>query len=138
MGNGGRVKTAPLFQYSEINGGIMMNIFRRGYEVDPFPVQDRVTFRNGDAKLVLEVKADASVMVTNLGKAQKRLAAVTEETDEEEQKSVAKFFASAMFGEEQAEKLMEFYKEPLTVITVCGKYFSERLGKVITKAQKRK
>lgn len=115
-----------------------MNIFRRGYEVDPFPVQDRVTFRNGDAKLVLEVKADASVMVTNLGKAQKRLAAVTEETDEEEQKSVAKFFASAMFGEEQAEKLMEFYKEPLTVITVCGKYFSERLGKVITKAQKRK
>lgn len=115
-----------------------MGIFRRGYEINPFPVHDRVTFKNGEGKLTLEVKADASVLVSNLSKAQKRLSAVGDETDEEEQKSVAKFFAAVIFGDEQAEKLMDFYKEPLTVITVCGKYFQERLGKIITKAQKRK
>ena len=115
-----------------------MGIFRRGYEINPFPVHDRVTFRNGEGELTLEVKADASMMVSNLNKAQKRLSVLEDDTEEEEQKSVAKFFAAVIFGEEQAEKLMDFYKEPLTVITVCGKYFQERLGKIITKAQKRK
>jgi hypothetical protein len=115
-----------------------MGIFRRGYEVNPFPVHDIVTFRNGEGALRLEVKADASVLVSNLSKAQKRLSAIGDDTEEEEQKSVAKFFAAVIFGDDQAERLMDFYGEPLTVITVCGKYFQDRLGKIITKAQKRK
>ena len=50
----------------------------------------------------------------------------------------ARVFAEVIFGKEQAEKLIAFYEnDALAVINACGMYFSQRLAKIITKAQKR-
>lgn len=117
----------------------MRNPFRRIYEIDPFPIRDRVTFRNGEEKETFTVRADDSLLVVGLNKAQKRLAALNDNTDYEEQKDAALFFAGTIFGKEQAEKILQLYDgDPLAVIAVCGRYFQERLSGIITKAQKKK
>lgn len=111
----------------------------RKHEIDPFPVHDRVVFRNIDKAMEMKVKADASLLVVNLNKARKRISALTDDTPEEDKKEAAVFFAEAMFGHEQAVKMLDFYdNDPLAVIMACGKYFQERLSKIITKAQKQK
>lgn len=108
----------------------------RTYNINPYQVSDRVRFKNIDKSLILTVRADASMLVTNLSKANKRLTALTD--DETTQNEAALFFATAIFGKDQAEQLVEFYADdPLTVINVCGMYFKNRLGKLIEKAQKR-
>lgn len=109
------------------------------YEVDPFPVHDSLNVRNGNDTIALSVKADPAIMVVNLNKAQKKLEALTDKTSEEDRIETAKFFAETIFGKEQAEQLLKFYdNDPIAVITVCGKYFSERLSKLLTKAQKKR
>ena len=112
--------------------------FRRSNEINPFPVSDRVVFRSGEEKLTLDVRADAAQMVIGLNRAQARLSALREDTDEEEKKETALFFAGAIFGSEQAERLLQFYGgDPLAVLTACGMYFRNRLSGIITKAQKK-
>lgn len=106
-------------------------------EINPYSVSDKVTFRNVDRTLTLYVRDDAAALVSRLTKAQERLAQITTENSEEERISAALSFAEAIFGEDQGEKLMNFYDEPLAVINVCGIYFKQRLGKKITKAQKK-
>lgn len=107
-------------------------------EINPFPVSDRVRFRNFDKTLDLDVKGSASGMVLNLKTAQARLTEITDESSEEEKMSAARAFAASIFGDQQAEKLIEFYdSDPLSCITACGEYFSERLSGIITKAQKK-
>ena len=59
-------------------------------------------------------------------------------TDEFHRVNASRFFAKAVFGEEQANALVDFYNEPLAVISAVGQYFDIRLKKLITKAQKRK
>ena len=111
----------------------------RKTEINPYSVSDKVRFRNVDKTIDLAVKADASMLVTRLMKANTRLSAFDEDTSEEEKRSAALMFAGAMFGEEQAGKLLTFYdSEPLPMITACGLYFDTRLKKLIVKAQKRK
>lgn len=115
-----------------------MGIFKKTYEIDPFPVHDKVRFKNVDEAITLYVRSDASVMVSNLNKINKRLTGINEETSDEEKNMIALQFAECLFGGDQAEELMDFYNEDaLAVITVCGRYFKERLSKIITKAQKR-
>lgn len=115
-----------------------MKLFRRVYEMTLNRVHDTVTVREGDEKITLTVNGDAVRMVAGLNKAQARMKGVTEETPDDEVKAVAEYFAAVIFGKEQAAKLMEFYAEdPGCVITVCGRYFNERLAGIITKAQKR-
>lgn len=114
-----------------------MNIFHK-YEINPFSVSDKVRFRNVDKVLDLTVRADAGQLVADLKKAQDKLSTVNEESQECEKVNVARYFAKSIFGEEQADRLVDFYNEPLTVISVCGEYFKTRLSKLITKAQKRK
>jgi hypothetical protein len=106
-------------------------------EISPYSVEDKVTFRNVDKTLTLYVRGDAASFVVGLKKAQDRLAEITSESDESEREDCARFFARTLFGDEQGDKLVEFYGEPLAVITVCGMYFKERLSKKITKAQKK-
>lgn len=106
-------------------------------EISPYSVEDRVTFRNVDKTLTLYVRGDATSFVVGLRKAQEKLGEITDESDECERVNVARFFARTLFGEEQGDKLFDFYNEPLAVITVCGMYFRDRLAKKITKAQKR-
>lgn len=111
-------------------------MFRRN-EINPYTVADKVTFRNVDKTLTLYVRGDAASFVVGLKKAQEKLGEVTDESTECERVNAARFFAGTMFGEEQGDKLVDFYGDPLTVISVCGIYFQKRLAKKITKAQKK-
>jgi hypothetical protein len=92
----------------------------------------------GDERLELRVEGDAMRMVAGLNEAQKRLRGLSDTSDAEEQWSAAQYFASVIFGEEQAKALMEFYHDDAAcVINVCGRYFSGRLAKLIEKAQRK-
>lgn len=101
-------------------------------------VYDTVTIREGGEKLKLHVNADPSRIVVGLSQAQKRLVTINEETTDEERKEIALFFAGVIFGEEQAQKLLDYYYgDSSCVVAVCGQYFAKRLSKLITKAQKK-
>ena len=106
-------------------------------EINPYSVSDKVTFRNVDRTLTLYVRDDAAALVSRLTRAQDRLSQITTEDSECERVNAARFFAQSIFGEEQGDRLVDFYGEPLAVINVCGIYFKQRLGKKITKAQKK-
>ena len=102
-------------------------------------VYDTVTIREGGEKLTLHVNADPSRIVVGLSQAQKQLVTIDENTTDEEREKIALFFASVIFGEEQAQKLLDYYYgDSSCVVAVCGQYFSKRLSKLITKSQKRK
>lgn len=102
-------------------------------------VYDTVTIREGGEKLTLHVNADPSRIVVGLSQAQKQLVTISEETTDEEREKIALFFASVIFGEEQAQKLLDYYYgDSSCVVAVCGTYFSKRLSKLISKTQKRK
>lgn len=113
-------------------------MFGKVTEINPYPVSDRIRFRNVDRTITLTVRGAASPMIIQLKAAQEQLSRLTAESTDEERIRAARSFANAIFGAEQTEKLMEFYEnDPLAVITVCGEYFSGRLGRLITKAQKK-
>lgn len=115
-----------------------MKFFRRGYEMTLNRVHDTITIREGAERLTLTVNGDAMRIVAGLNKAQAKMKGVTEETPDDEVKEVAEYFAAVIFGTEQAAKLMAFYADdPGCVITVCGRYFNERLAGIITEAQKK-
>lgn len=102
-------------------------------------VYDTLTIREGGATLSLHVSSDPARMVVGLTQAQKRLVTINEDTPEEERAEIAKFFSDVIFGEEQTKKLFDFYYgDSSCVVAVCGKYFAERLSKLIVKAQKKK
>ena len=110
-------------------------MFKR--EINPFQVSDKVTFRNVDKTITLYVRSSAASLVVNLKKAQDRLKGLTDETPEEERIEAARYFAQAVFGEKQADQLVEFYGEPLAVLSAVGMYFDKQLRQKITKAQKK-
>ena len=102
-------------------------------------VYDTINIREGGEKLTLHVNADPSRIVVGLAQAQKQLVTIDENTTDEEREKIALFFASVIFGEEQAKKLLDYYYgDSSCVVAVCGQYFSKRLSKLITKSQKRK
>ena len=107
-------------------------------EINPFPVADKIRFRNVDRVFDAVVRSDASSLVVGLKRVNDRLSAMTDETPEAERLSAARFFADTLFGSEQGGAFCDFYdNDPLTIINACGMYFRERLGKKITKAQKK-
>ena len=106
-------------------------------EINPYTVSDKAVFRNVDKTLTLYVRSDAPSLVVNLKQAQDKLKELTDESDECQRMNAARFFAKAIFGEEQADKLVDFYNEPLAVVAVVGMYFDQQLKKKITKAQKK-
>ena len=107
------------------------------HEINPYSVADKVTFRNVDKTLTLYVRSNATTMVVNLKQAQDKLKELNDDADECERMNTARFFARSVFGEEQGDKLVDFYNEPLAIISVVGMYFDKRLKKKITKAQKK-
>ena len=106
-------------------------------EINPFPVSDRVTFRNIDKTLTLSVRSGSADLVLGMKRVQERLSGMTDETPEDEQAKTARLFAETIFGKEQGEQLMQFYGSPVAVIAACGMYFKDRLSKKISKAQRR-
>lgn len=101
-------------------------------------VHDTVKINEGKESLILRVDGDPMRMVAGLSQAQKMLQALTTESTEEEVKNAAIYFATVMFGKEQAEALLDFYHDDAgCMINLCGKYFSGRLSQLIVKAQKK-
>ena len=102
---------------------------------DSKTVHDKVTFRAGDEKITLRVDKDGRQIVIDLQKVREQMSKITDENMEAEIAGCAQAYAAAMFGDEQAAKLMDFYNNPLSVVNVCGQYFKRYLDKKITKAQ---
>lgn len=115
-----------------------MKLFRHGYEMTLNRVHDKVTFREGDDKLTLTVNGDAMRMVAGVNRFKQKVDTLTDDSPDEEAKAVAEYFATVLFGKEQAAQLMAFYADDAgCVIYACGEYFKERLAEKITKTQKR-
>lgn len=101
-------------------------------------VRDRVKFREGAESIELRVDADPFRLVSGLNAAMEKMKAVKDETDAEAVKNAALYFAGVMFGDEQAQRLLDFYAgQPDCVVGVCGQYLALRLTKLIEKAQKK-
>ena len=113
-------------------------MFGKKFTLSMNRVHDSIRIREGSDTLDLSVDADPMRLVAGLNKAQKVLKSVDDNSSEDDIKAAAKLFASSIFGEEQALALLDFYHEDAgCVIAVCGRYFADRLSKIITKAQKR-
>lgn len=101
-------------------------------------VYDKIRIKEGTDHLDLFVDADPQRMVAGLEQAQGMLKTITDETTEQQRRDIALYFAGVIFGAEQANKLLDYYHDDSNcVIMVCGRYFSERLGKKIVKQQKK-
>ena len=108
------------------------------YKISLNRIHDRVRITEGDERLDLRVDADPMRVVAGLNEAQRRLKTITDESSEESRNEISLYFAGVIFGSEQAAQLMEFYHDDAAcVINVCGRYFSDRLSKLIERAQKR-
>ena len=106
-------------------------------EINPYSVSDKAVFRNVDKTLTLYVRADAAALVLGLKKAQEKLKGLTDDSDECERMNASRFFARQIFGEKQGDQLVDFYNDPLAIISACGLYFEKQLKNKITKAQKK-
>ena len=101
-------------------------------------VRDRVAAAEGADRLYLIVSERANTIMHNLAFAQKGLEALGNSPKDQDRERVALQFASALLGEKQARELLSFYQnDPNCVIDWCGKYFSARLSRKITKVQKK-
>ena len=98
-------------------------------------VHDKVAFAAGNEKIVLRVDKPGRQIIAELNKAKDIMSQVTNENMEETMDEAARAFAGALFGAEQADKLMKLYNNPASVVNVCGQYFAKSLKKKITKAQ---
>lgn len=105
--------------------------------INPFPVSDKIAFRNIDKTITMTVRADAATLVVGMKRVSDRLSGIKDDSSDEDKTNAARLFAETIFGKDQGEQLMDFYDDPLSVITACGMYFRERLSKKIVKAQKR-
>lgn len=102
-------------------------------------VRDKIDFAEGGERLTLFVDDDAPRLVIGITAAQKQIAELPSEPTEDDLKSAATAFARAMFGPEQAQKIVSFYHENyIAVLSICGKYFTERLSKKIAEKQMHK
>ena len=104
-------------------------------------VHDRITVREGNETIDLVVDNDANTLIYEIVQAQKALDGIKNESPEEERNIAVMKFAGAIFGPEQAQKLLDFYRGNYgCVITICSMYFTDGkngLGKKITKVQKK-
>ena len=110
-------------------------MFRK--EINPYQVSDVVTFRNVDKTLTLRVRSSVSNIVAGLKTSQQMLQSMNNESTEFDKINAARVFARSIFGEEEGDQLVDFYNDPLAIITVLGMYFENQLSKKITKAQKK-
>lgn len=113
-------------------------LFKKEYEMTLNRVHDNVVIREGDETLKLTVNGDSMRIVAGLNKAQQKIKDLSDDSTDEQVKECAEYFAAVIFGKEQAAKLMAFYADdPACVISVCGRYFKDRLAGKITQVQKK-
>lgn len=113
-------------------------MFGKGYSISLNRVHDTIKIKEGTETLKLTVNGDSMRMVAGLTKAQQKMLAIKDDSTDEEVLNCAKYFASVIFGVEQAKVLMDFYaNDPGCVISVCSQYFKERLAGKISEVQKK-
>ena len=101
-------------------------------------VRDKVAFVEGNEKLVLYVDVDPLGFVAEMQKSVSELKSLNDNSTDEEFLSAAKDMAVKMFGEDQAQKLIEFYHcNPKQLFNVTSRYFIERLNGLISAKQKK-
>ena len=101
-------------------------------------VHDRVKICEGDDSLILRVDADAGRLVAGISEAVEGLQTLNDKSTDEDTRKAAQYFAGVIFGDNQAEKLIDFYHgDGLCVINLCAKYMTGRLNKLIAKVQKK-
>ena len=102
-------------------------------------VHDKVAITNGETTLNLTVDATPEKLVSGLLAARRKMQALGPESKKEEMMDAARETAAAIFGDEQAQKLLDFYPEDteMSVFDVCERYFSGRLNKLIEREQKK-
>lgn len=105
-------------------------------------VRDQVTFREGNEEITLHVDADANAIVRRIQQAQEKLQAIKADSTREDRRDAAIALSQAMFGDDQTDRLFEFYHDDEnSVVTICGMYFADPkngLGKKITATQKKR
>lgn len=106
------------------------------YKMTANRVHDKVKFTEGNDSVILRVEADPDQLVAGLLEAQRLMKAI--QTEEDVPKA-AHFMAKVLFGEEQAQKLLEFYYGNTgCVLEMLCRYFAGHLNKKIVAAQKKK
>ena len=100
-------------------------------------VRDKIGVTESGRRLTLSVCEESTRLVARLTKAQQALSDLAKNPNADPM-NAANLFAEAIFGADQAKALIDFYNDDAAaVIEICGKYFSERLSKLITNAQKK-
>ena len=109
------------------------------FKVTTNRIIDVVRVSEGSRHVDLSVDVDPRRVVMQLRAAQERLKAVSEETDSTSPCIVQSVtsFAAAVFGAEQAEKLVAFYGgDAAPALSVCTQYINRRLTRKIRRAQR--
>ena len=115
-------------------------MFHRKHTISLNRVRDRITIAEGGDELELYVDSEPGRIIAALAVANKTINALVQSkaSDPDERMKAALDFASAIFGIKQAQKLLDFYHgDPTCLLSICSKYFNERLSKMIEKAQKK-
>lgn len=110
------------------------------FKISTNRVHDHVRVMEGASRLDLIVDVDPRAVMVKLKAAQDALQAVAQATDDQSPavQQAAKTFAAAIFGPSQAEKLLDFYANSgSAVISLCTKYLSTRLMRLVKTAQRR-
>lgn len=123
---------------------IIKKLFQKLFRREPFSlnrVRDNVTIKEGEEVITLFVDCDVTGIVNRLRSAREKIDAINENTGEEQRKAASMSFAIAIFGEAQAEKLLDFYHGNYgCVVEICGIYFEDKkhgLARKIAAIQKR-
>ena len=108
------------------------------YTITTNHVRDKVAFVEGNERLVLYVDVDPFGVVGSMQSVVNDLRSLNDSTPDEEVLRIAKELGVKMFGEKQTEELMAFYhNNEKQLFNVLVKYFTERLNKLISDAQKK-
>ena len=111
----------------------------RHYTVSLGRVHDLIRVKEQNESLTLRVDADAQDLVDAMKRSKHELIGLQKSGKvREDAGEIARRFCMAVFGEKQTGKLFDFYNgDGVCVLNVCSRYFSDRLGRLITKAQRK-
>nr|MBQ1578117.1 hypothetical protein [Oscillospiraceae bacterium] len=96
-----------------------------------------VPVKEGDEILRLRVDADPNLLVTRISEAVKMMQTLSAESTQEQEHDVALYFATVLFGKEQAGKLLDLYNgSGQSVLYMCSVIVEKDISARIIKAQK--
>lgn len=109
------------------------------YTISLGRVHDRIKVKEQNERISLRVDADAQELVDMINRTEPELNGLRKSNQaREDAGEIARRFCVSVFGEEQTGKLFDFYNgNGVCVLNVCSRYFADRLGKLITKAQRK-